>query len=209
MGVRISPCPQIFSLCVVHIEKYNIDTSHFKYRGYNNINGIIIKRELDDILIENSTYSSSNHLKERLYKEGLKEKKCEICGQDENWNGKKMSLILDHINGINNDNRIENLRIVCPNCNATLETHCRGNRYLKKKETIEKEKKKKKEYFCKCGTKIKKTSKKCIKCHNMEQRKVNRPSYDILVQEIEEFGLEGTGRKYGVTGNSIKKWIKG
>ena len=42
------------------------------------------------------------------------------------WTGKKMSLILDHINGKHNDNRIDNLRIVCPNCNATLETHCRG-----------------------------------------------------------------------------------
>jgi len=63
-----------------------------------------------------------------LYQEKLKNKVCELCGQDENWNGKKMSLILDHINGINNDNRLENLRIVCPNCNATLDTHCKGYR---------------------------------------------------------------------------------
>lgn len=77
---------------------------------------------MDKILIENSSYNRSS-LKERLYKEGLKERKCEFCGQDENWNGKHMSLILDHINGIYNDNRLENLRIVCPNCNATLETH--------------------------------------------------------------------------------------
>jgi hypothetical protein len=49
--------------------------------------------------------------------------------------GKKMSLILDHINGVNNDNRIENIRIVCPNCNATLDTHCgkiRVKKILKK-----------------------------------------------------------------------------
>ena len=62
-----------------------------------------------------------------MYKEGLKNKKCELCGQNEEWKGKHMSLILDHINGINDDNKLENLRIVCPNCNATLETHCKGN----------------------------------------------------------------------------------
>jgi len=70
-------------------------------------------------------------LKDRLYKNGIKEKKCELCGQDENWNGKKLTLILDHINGINDDNRIENLRIVCPNCNATFETN--GGKNIKNK----------------------------------------------------------------------------
>jgi len=52
---------------------------------------------------------------------------CEKCGQDEWWYGKRMALILDHINGDNSDHRIVNLRIVCPNCNATLPTHCRKN----------------------------------------------------------------------------------
>jgi hypothetical protein len=79
------------------------------------------KINLCDILIENSSYSRAS-LKDRLYKEGLKKRECELCGQGEEWVGKKMSLILDHINGVNNDNRIENIRIVCPNCNATLDT---------------------------------------------------------------------------------------
>ena len=82
-------------------------------------------------MIENSSYRSTDSLKKRLYKEGIKERVCEKCGQDENWKGEHISLILDHINGVNNDNRIENLRILCPNCNATLETHCKGNKGLK------------------------------------------------------------------------------
>lgn len=108
-----------------YIKLYNLNTNHFKNSVYVTIEKNTIP--LEDILIEKSTYKNRTHLKERLYKEGLKERKCELCNQGEIWNDKKMSLILDHINGINNDNRIKNLRIVCPNCNATLPTHCRGN----------------------------------------------------------------------------------
>lgn len=112
-----------------YIEKYGLDVSHFnpnkiRTNKLSNHN----RKALSQILVEGSTYTNTTNLKERLYKEGLKERKCELCGQGEEWRGKKMSLILDHINGINNDNRIENLRIVCPNCNATLPTHCGKNK---------------------------------------------------------------------------------
>lgn len=108
-----------------YIKKYNISTSHFETASdrMKRLNGNRLT-PLEDILVENSTYTSSTHLKERLYREGLKKRECEKCGQDEIWNGNHMSLILDHINGTHTDNRIENLQIVCPNCNATLETHC-------------------------------------------------------------------------------------
>jgi hypothetical protein len=78
---------------------------------------------LTEILTVGSTFSRTN-LKQRLYEEGIKEPRCELCGQDENWCGKRMGLILDHTNGVRDDNRLENLRIVCPNCAATLDTHC-------------------------------------------------------------------------------------
>lgn len=79
-----------------------------------------IKKELSDILVEGSYYGTT-HLKNRLFKEGIKEKICEICGQEEEWYDSKIGFILDHINGINNDHRLENLRILCPNCNSTLD----------------------------------------------------------------------------------------
>jgi len=113
------------------IRKNNLNISHFEpYR--NNINYLKSRIKPISFWLKENTNIHSSNLKNKLYKEGLKERICELCGQDENWKGNKISLILDHINGINNDNRIENLRIVCPNCNAGLKTHCRGHKYLKK-----------------------------------------------------------------------------
>lgn len=79
------------------------------------------RKELSEILIENSTYTSSNHLRNRLIKEGILKNKCYSCGISE-WLGKPITLHLDHKNGIHNDNRIENLHILCPNCHSQTET---------------------------------------------------------------------------------------
>jgi 5-methylcytosine-specific restriction endonuclease McrA len=78
-------------------------------------------KPIDELLVENSIYQSFK-LKNRLLKEGLKDHKCEICGITE-WMGKLTPLELDHINGNNKDNRIENLRVICPNCHAQTETY--------------------------------------------------------------------------------------
>jgi len=190
-----------------YIKIYDISISHFytKEQNKENLRIFNTKTKLEDIMIENSTFSRT-HLKKRLYDEGIKERKCELCGQDENWNGKKMSLILDHINGINDDNRLENLRIVCPNCNATLDTHCRGNKKANNKEHL-------KElntdlYKCECGNDKTKDSKQCTKCYTLSQRKVKWPEYSVLEKEVEELGYAGTGRKYGVADNTIRSWLK-
>lgn len=81
------------------------------------------KKPLVEVLVEGSTYCRTD-LKARLYDEGLKERRCEACAQGELWRGQRMALILDHVNGTADDNRLANLRILCPNCAATLPTHC-------------------------------------------------------------------------------------
>lgn len=110
-----------------YIKLYNIDISHFKPNFERSNKLKIFNKKNIEYYLQDNLKCSTSHLKERLYKEGFKKRECELCGQNETWKNKKMSLILDHINGKNDDNRIENLRIVCPNCNATLDTHCGKN----------------------------------------------------------------------------------
>jgi len=187
-----------------YIIEYNIseDLMVFKIDRTNR------KRKNINEWLQNGTTIGSSKLKEKLYKEGLKKRMCEKCGQDETWNGERMSLILDHINGINDDNRIENLRIVCPNCNATLPTHCRGQKRLNEKILKDKQKSNKKILKDSIKQKYKKDVIDNIKKRHLKQRKVERPSYEQLINEINELGYCGTGRIYGVSDNAIRKWKK-
>jgi len=184
------------------IENNSIDISHFDPWKNNIINKKNKEKPISFYLIENSNICSS-HLKEKLYKNGLKDRICEQCDQGEDWRGKKMALILDHINGISNDNRLENLRILCPNCNATLETHCKGYKgVLKNIEKLKNRIKTEQEKQDSLGFSILERE------SQIKQRKAERPSYDILTDEINKLGYAATGRKYNVSDNSIRKWIK-
>lgn len=77
---------------------------------------------LEEILDGKHPQYQSNKLRLRLIKEGIKDHQCESCGNSE-WMDQPISLEVDHINGISNDHRLENLRILCPNCHAQTETY--------------------------------------------------------------------------------------
>lgn len=63
-----------------------------------------------------------SHVKKRLIRLGLLRKQCYLCGL-KNWRGKPLSLHLDHVNGKKNDWRLDNLRLLCPNCHSQTETY--------------------------------------------------------------------------------------
>jgi hypothetical protein len=165
---------------------------------------------LEEILIEGSNYKRSS-LKRRLYEEGIKQPRCELCGQGEVWRGKRISLILDHINGDATDNRLENLRIACPNCAASFETHCGRNKNRKHAQRA----------CAHCGTEFhpkyaqqRHCSHRCghmsarVRCPKPESRKVERPPYEQLMRELEDSNYSAVGRKYGVSDNAILKWVR-
>lgn len=113
------------------LNKFGIDSSHFTGQSYlrGKTHAWSTKRELNEILVEHSTYTSTSNLKGRLLKAGLLTNICAICGQLPEWNGKPLVLQLDHINGCRSDNRLSNLRILCPHCHTQTETFStrRGN----------------------------------------------------------------------------------
>lgn len=115
-----------------YLKEYSIGTAHFSGKAWNKgMRGIGKPRiSLEEILIEGSFFQSFK-LKRRLFKDRIKSPQCEICGWAEKAPDGRIPLELDHINGDRTDNRIDNLRILCPNCHSLQSTHRGLNRKKK------------------------------------------------------------------------------
>ena len=107
-----------------YIRELSLDIGHFKGKGWNRgLRGIgkpLIP--LEKILVRNNSFQSYK-LKKRLFAANLKSQHCEICGWAKKTADGYLPLELDHINGDSHDNRLENLRILCPNCHSLKPTH--------------------------------------------------------------------------------------
>ena len=117
-----------------YIQEMKLSTAHFKGKAWNKgMRGIgkpILS--LEDILTKESFYQSYK-LKRRLFNDGIKQPKCEECGWNKKTENGRLPLELDHINGCSTDNRLENLRILCPNCHSLKPTHRGKNKGRTKK----------------------------------------------------------------------------
>ena len=179
------------------LEKYQIDTSHFRVTT-----GLVLRSD-EEVFTEDSKVSQ-HCLRNRVLNNQTFPYVCSICGQLPEWNGKQLPLILDHINGKNHDNRIENLRWVCPNCNQQLPTTGSRNIYYNQKHL-------KKKYYCKCCGKEISSSSKSGYCKSCAKRKfygtpdINR---DELKQLIRSTSFLDIGKRYGISDNAIRKWCK-
>lgn len=189
-------------------QRWGITTEHFDRNASSAALARARGRPLAEILVADSRYSRSS-LKKRLWAEGLKPRACELCGQTEVWCGRPLGLILDHINGVRDDNRLENLQIVCPNCAATLDTHCGRKNRREVTRTCERcsaafRPNRPEQRYCSsaCGVRYERKGKP-----NPALRRIERPPHDQLLNEIARTSYSAVGRKYGVSDNAIRKWV--
>lgn len=175
------------------LEQYSIDISHFTHSAP-------IKRNEENIFIENSTASQTT-LRRWYLKGEYSPYVCSICGQKPVWQGKELTLILDHIDGKNHNNQLNNLRWVCPNCNQQLETT--GYKQMRSDTAHKFEKK----YYCvDCGKEISEKANRCIECQAKNRRAVEWPTREELKQKIRYQSFVSLGKEYGVSDKAIAKW---
>jgi 5-methylcytosine-specific restriction endonuclease McrA len=153
--------------------------------------------------IESGDIVQSHWLRIKLIQDGIKEHKCENCKLID-WLGEKISLELHHIDGNRFNNQLDNLQILCPNCHSITDNYS-GKKNIKEVK-IKKPKPKTKK--CDCGNLISDKAITCLDCKFEKSKKVNRPDYNILINDVSILNYTGTGQKYGVSGNAIRKWIK-
>jgi RNA polymerase subunit RPABC4/transcription elongation factor Spt4 len=165
-----------------------------------------VERFKDEWLKENSL-NSRNHIKKYLIKFGLLKWECSECRNAGDWRGKKLVLQLEHKNGISNDNRLENLCFLCPNCHSQTETF--AGRSSQKTINLRKIKNKKKTNACyKCKKEISEKAKVCLKCNGKEKHKINWPDDATLGVLINGNSLLSLSKKLGVSDNAIRKYCK-
>lgn len=191
-----------------YIEEYNLDISHFTGQGHlkNKTHNWAKVRPLSEILAT-GVYYSSHKLKERLVKGGYKKYQCDICGISQ-WNASKISLHLDHINGINTDNRLENLRILCPNCHSQTDTYCRQKQNAHKVDKIGMQKNKHINIVCSCGKEKTYKAKCCLDCSKKRRSKIIWPSVSELETMIQTNSHLAVGRMLGVSDNAVRKYLR-
>jgi hypothetical protein len=190
------------------LKQENISLSELKNKARDIQNCSIVefmkkkKFKNEDVFIAHSKLSRGN-LKQRIIIDQLIPYVCRDCKNEGTWNDKRLSLQLEHINGINDDYRLENLCFLCPNCHSQTETFAGKN--SKQKRVIRN---------CeKCGKLISSQAKRlCLLCavkENGEKRRKFNPTKEELIKLIQkEKNLTVVAKKFGVTMNSVKKRCK-
>jgi Zn finger protein HypA/HybF involved in hydrogenase expression len=172
-----------------HILDLNIDISHFDSRNKRRL-------KIEEIFTENSQVSGGI-LKRHILKSSIIPYLCAVCGLTQ-WNGTKITLQIHHVNGINNDHRVENLEFLCPNCHSQTDTYCGRNT---EHCTIE--------YYCEdCDKQVTKGSLRCTECHINSRRIHVKPPKEQLEKDNLTYRAKELSEKYGVHYMIVASWFK-
>lgn len=197
-----------------YIKELGLDTSHFHGQGWRKGSTTPVRaaRPLSSILVRDCFFSIS-HLKKRLLREKVLHPVCSKCFRTE-WNNLPIPLELDHINGVSTDHRLENLRLLCPNCHAQTPTH-RGRN---KKTSLRGAKgwdnphstfrPKRVDPMClDCGKQISRKSVRCKSCAATEanQTKIDWPSSAVLRKRVDKSSYRAVAKELGVSDNAVRK----
>ncbi len=132
--LRLIPAGGNYQTVQRMIIEQGLDTSHFLGKGWNvGLKFVPVKRTPLKQLLKKGSFVQTFKLKRRLFFEGLKSEHCELCGWASRSEDGRIPLELDHKNGDRNDNRLTNLRILCPNCHSLQPTH-RGRNIRSRKK---------------------------------------------------------------------------
>lgn len=200
-----------------------VDTTHFTRSTGKRTKPTGKSIPLQEVLVDNRS-TSSDGLRKRLIAEGVLAEKCSapFCTLPEvmidPFTGKetKYKLELDHINGKKADNRLENLRLLCPTCHSYTDTY-RGKNInggvrvaiCTKKYKVRRVKKEKTLVFCGCGSVLSRRAKICLSCYNAKKvKKIDWPSTQELLDRVKATSYTQVGKELGVSDNAVRKRIR-
>lgn len=173
------------------VERLGLNTSHWKAHGTTKSAQRLTSTE---VLMPGSSFSTGRAKKVVLREQKLPYK-CAVCGLPPVWNGQPLVLRLDHVNGVRNDHRQENLRFLCPNCDSQTSTFCGRNKARKPRVCPA------------CG----RTSKGglCRSCAHLGQpTRVIWPPVEELQKRLLESSYLEVARELGVSDNAIRKHLR-